>query len=346
MKIPNDIRWQATGPTLGEGAQGQVHLVIDKTGEFAGRWALKALKKHHAALAYQRFCREVEAIKKLEHANIVRIVDHSTPDADFHFYVMEHLAEAQSLDKLIKSDDSPFRSNALASLGLFQQICDALSVCEAPGTGIVHRDLSPGNILVTGDLTVKIIDFGLCQIDGNETITLMDEGVGTVNYMAPECESGSSEQITIGADIYSAGKILWSAITGQRAFSRENPAFNGKSMTDIFPEDPSTWHLHHIFERTIRRARSARFGSARDAVATARRVAYLIRSGYPPLEEIMAKCPICGIGQYEKFEGSHTVFGNPNPPGIAAVQCSYCGSCFAVSFAKRTQLLQGRKMLE
>ena len=51
----------------------------------------------------------------------------------------------------------------------------------------------------------------------------MDEGVGTVNYMAPECESGSDDVIGIGADLYSAGKILWSAITGLKAFSRENP---------------------------------------------------------------------------------------------------------------------------
>jgi len=253
MKIPKELRWEATGETLGEGGQAQVYLVKDKTQEFDGVWALKALKRNQPGQAYERFGREVAAIKKLQHPNIIRIIDNSTPDAEFQFYVMEYIKGARPLERIIRPEDNPFYGNPLRSLDLFEQICSALVECEDCNPQIIHRDLSPSNVLVKPDLSIKLIDFGLCQIQGHETITLVDEGVGTVNYMAPECESGSDERTGIGADLYSAGKILWSAITGLKAFSRENPAFNGKSMPEMFPEDPSTWHLHHIFLGTIRR---------------------------------------------------------------------------------------------
>lgn len=346
MKIPSDLRWVSTGKTLGEGGQAQVFLVQDKTGEFEGAWALKALKHVEPGQAYERFSREVTAIKKLQHPNIIRIVDNSSLDNKFQFYVMEYIDGARPLEKFIGAEANPFYGNPLRSLWLFEQICSALVACENCSPKIVHRDLSPSNILVKPDLTIKVIDFGLCQVQDHKTITLIDEGVGTVNYMAPECESGSEDLIGVGADLYSAGKILWSAITGLKAFSRENPVFNAKSMPEIFPEYPKTWHLHHIFEKTIRSEWRNRWGSANHAIAMARRVRFLIECGYPPLEEIGPRCPICGFGELSSFTGGHIVFGNPNPPGIESRQCTYCGICFPFNSLKRRETLDNRKKLE
>ncbi len=249
MKIPKESRWEATGDALGEGGQAQVVLVKDKTEEFDGVWAIKILKRRQSSQAYERFSREISAIKKLQHPNIIQIVDHSTPDAEFQFYVMEHIEGAKTLEKIMVSENNPFLGDALRSLDLYEQICSALIEYGHSNPKIVHRDLSPANILIKVDGSIKIIDFGLCQIEGHETITLLDEGVGSVNYMAPECESGANEIVSAGADLYSAGKILWSAITGKKAFSREKLVFSGKTMTEIFPESPETWHLHHIFEK-------------------------------------------------------------------------------------------------
>lgn len=346
MKVPEKLRWELTGNTLGEGGQAQVFLVKDKTGEFDGVWALKALKRDEPGQAYERFSREVSAIRKLQHPNIIRIVDSSTPDDKFQFYVMEHIEGAQTLEKVMKSEYNPFYGNPVKSLVLFEQICSALVACENCSPKIIHRDLSPSNVLVKENLDIKVIDFGLCQLQGHETITLIDEGVGTVNYMAPECESGSDEIIGMGADLYSAGKILWSAITGLKAFSRENPVFNGKSMPEMFPDNPNTWHLHHIFEKTIRHDWRNRWGSATNAVAAARRVRFIIECGYPPLEEIGPRCPICGVGELSDFPGSHSVFGNPNPQGIQSRQCTYCGICFPFNSLKRKEILDTRKKLE
>ncbi|MBW1939431.1 MAG: serine/threonine protein kinase [Deltaproteobacteria bacterium] len=347
MKIPKELRWERTEKTLGEGGQAQVFLVKDKDGEFDGVWALKALKRGEPSQAYERFSREVSAIKKLEHPNIIRIIDSSSPSDTFQFYVMEYIDGTLPLEKIIKNKFNPYYGNSLKSLSLFEQICSALVACENCSPKIIHRDLSPANILVKlEDLTIKVIDFGLCQLQGHETITLIDEGVGTVNYMAPECESGSDDLIGVGADLYSAGKIMWSAITGLKAFSRENPVFKAKSMTKMFPDNPKTWHLHHIFEKTVRHDWRNRWGTGTLAESAAKQVRFIIESGYPPLEEIGPRCPICGVGELSEFSGSHNVFGNPNPRGIVALQCTYCGICFAKNSLKRKEILDTRKNLD
>ena len=347
MKIPNDLRWQSTGETLGGGGQAQVHLVIDKNNKKnSSRYALKALRKKGPGQAYERFYREIDAVKRLDHSNIIKIFDHSNPEAKFHYYVMEYIKGAKSLMQLIDSSDNPFYNNPLKSLELFYQICEAIYECENSTPPIVHRDLSPSNILVLPDLFIKIIDFGVCQIESGTPITLIDEGIGTINYMAPECESGSDERIAVGADLYSAGKILWSAMTGKRVFSREKAVFTKQSMSKIFPDNPPSWHLFHIFQNTIRHDWRERWGSAKYALSSALFVKNLIKNGYAPLEIITHRCPICGVGELDSFQGSHMVFGNPNPSSISAVQCSYCGICLAINFKLKNENLKKQTNLE
>jgi serine/threonine protein kinase len=346
MKIPKDLRWQPTGETLGSGGQAQVHLVTDKDNQNQKRFALKALKNKSPGQAYERFYREIDAVKKLSHKNIIRIFDHSNLQSDFHYYVMEYIDGAKSLSQLLNSSSNPFYNNPLKSLDLFYEICDVILECENTKPSIVHRDLSPANILVLPDMTIKIIDFGVCQIESGTPITLIDEGVGTINYMAPECESGSNERIAVGADLYSAGKILWSAITGKKAFAREKAVYTAQSLSEILPDNPSSWHLFHIFEKTIRNDWRERWGSAKYAKSTALFVKELIKNGYAPLELIHKRCPICGVGELDAFQASHMVFGNPNPAGILSRQCSYCGICLAINYNVKNQNLKKRGNIE
>jgi hypothetical protein len=181
-------------------------------------------------------------------------------------------------------------------------------------------------------MAASVIDFGICQIEETETITLADEGVGTQNYMAPECESGSGGQVKSWSDIYSAGKLLWSAVTNQFAFAREEPVFNAKALNVIFPDHPETWHLKHIFEKTIRHAPSNRAMNAEGAIALAKRVEYVIVGRYPPLELIGGgRCPICGWGRVRQFSEDYLVFHNPLPAAFAGYQCDYCSYCFPVN---------------
>jgi serine/threonine protein kinase len=206
-------------------------------------------------------------------------------------------------------------------------------------------------VLVLPDSSIRIIDFGLCQIPDGETITLAEEGVGTPNYMAPECEAGSLDEVSSKADLYSIGKLLWSAVTNKMAFSRERPVYSEKSMSHEFPDSPEIWHLHHLFEGTKRHDPQDRFSTSSVALQTARRVENLVKCGYPPLESLLKDCcPSCGWGTLKPFQFSHTVFGNPNPSGIQSLQCDYCGECFAVNRVGPTgggpkKILEARKNL-
>ncbi len=342
MKIPEHLNWQATGKTIGEGGQATIRQVMSKdTGNSA--YAMKILSKGKPRKAYERFVREIEAIKGLEHEYIVKIIDHSGVDDDFQYYVMEYIEGATSLKKLIGSESNPFFKSALESVGLFQKIVSALSCLE--DSGLVHRDLSLSNVLVMPNKSIKIIDFGLCHTDEYETITLLDEGAGTQNYMAPECEAGAEGEISISSDLYSAGKILWSAITNLNAFSRESQVFNAKSMKSMFPNNPECWHLHHIFKKTIRHDASNRWQTAKLSLAESSYTYYLISSGFSPLEHIQNNCPICGVGTQNTFQGSHMVFGNPNPRGIDAVKCDSCGYCMAIDHTVLNNSLNRRKEL-
>ena len=344
MKIPKTLRWQSSGSTLGQGGQGQVVVVTDSTGELSGEFALKGLTKGKPAKAYERFAREVEAIKQLDCPSIIKIVDHSQPGDDFQYYVMEFHPDAESLKKLMASGRNPFAGDCIKATEFFVRLVEAFAHWEE--LGFAHRDLSPANVLVLPDETIKIIDFGLCQMPENEAITLTDEGVGTQNYMAPECEAGAPEGITSIADLYSIGKLLWSAITNKMAFARETSAYNDKSMPKEFPDLPEAWHLHHLFEGTVRHKPTDRFPSSSAAIKCARRVQHLVRAGHPPLEILMqGRCPSCGWGLLKSFEQSHMVFGNPNPSGIASLQCEYCGECFAVNRKGPKALLQSRASL-
>ncbi|HEY3277833.1 MAG TPA: serine/threonine-protein kinase [Syntrophorhabdaceae bacterium] len=346
MKIPKSFRWQPTGKTLGAGGQAQVQEVEDSLGEYSGTYALKALGKEKPPQAYERFYREITAIKVLKHPYVVRVVDSSSPSDEFQYYVMEFVDGARPLQSILGSSSNPFFSNPVAAIDLFEKLAQAILACERSDPKIVHRDLSPSNVLLVPDGSIRVIDFGICQIEGDSTVTLADEGVGTINYMAPECESGAAGNIGTHSDLYSAGKILWSAVTSQRAFAREKPAFTTKSMAKIFPENPDTFHLYHIFARTIRHDPSTRWHSAQDAISECSAVRRLILHGYPPLEQIFDYCPICGIGTLKDFSGSHMVFGNPNPSGIYAKQCDYCGMCMAINGNRFRENMKERESLE
>lgn len=344
MKIPADLRWKSTGKTIGEGGQATVVQVRDDRGEHVGEFALKGLARDKPIKAYERFAREIEAIERLSHPAIIRIIDHSKPSDEFQYYMMELIEGATPLKRLLNSAKNLFSARPLAAVDLFTQLVEAIGVWSR--AGIVHRDLSPANILILPNNQLKVIDFGICQLGDRETITLSDEGVGTPNYMAPECESGAEREPTIAADLYSAGKILWSAIANSHAFSRETSAFNAKSMGTLFPEAPETWHLHHIFEKTVRHSASDR-ATVEEALTIARRVRFLIMSGFPPLELMQQGCPVCGVGKLSS-DGDlqlHCVFGNPNPRGVYSYQCTYCGMCFAINREVSKTVLQQRRNL-
>jgi serine/threonine protein kinase len=165
MKIPENLKWKKTGKTLGQGGQGQVFEVQDVTSKNGLTYAMKALSKNRPSKAYERFHREIKAIASLRHPYIIKIADFSSLEDDFQYYVMEIVQGAVPLQTILKSSDNPYLRNPIKSMKLFRQICEALLACEESEPCIVHRDLSPANVLIVPDGSIKIIDFGLCQIE-------------------------------------------------------------------------------------------------------------------------------------------------------------------------------------
>ena len=327
MPIPKDIQWKPTGTTLGGGGQGDVHLVTRKSDPEGPKYALKVLRNAGSPQALERFQREIEVVKQLDHPAVVSIFDHSKPTEEFQFYVMEYYEGATTLERTIFSKDNHLKGEVTDCLNLFEQIILALQAYENHNPTIVHRDINPKNILLLPDGSIRIIDFGICQIDDGRALTLVDENVGPSNYISPECEAGNDGLVGIQSDIYSAAKVLWSAITSEFAFARERPAFDNRSMRRMFPGKPETWHLMAIFEKTIRESPADRFQRSDDILTLIQELRFVIKGGFPPLEDIRGRCPSCGWKRVNIWRSGYAVFGQARPD-IDKLICDYCGFAF------------------
>jgi serine/threonine protein kinase len=328
VKIPDSVPWISTGKTLGSGGQGRVHLVTRRDQSDENKYALKELKSVDSPQARERFQREIEAVKSLDCASIAKIIDHSRREDHYQYYVMEFYDGAKTLDEIIFEYNNPYHCEVLKCLKTFEQLILALHACDQSKSPIVHRDIKPENILILPDGTIRLIDFGICQIQDGRLITLTDENLGTRNYAPLECEAGNNLPIGAYSDLYSAGKVLWSMVTSRPAFAREEPVFTNLSMVELFPDNPTTYHLNRIFQTTIRAKPSDRCQIPLSLLALIREITFLVQSGYPPLEEVVSRCPACGQKGILPYQQGHAVFGNPNPVGVDSIHCSVCGFIF------------------
>jgi hypothetical protein len=178
-----------------------------------GLFALKELKNRKRNA---RFEREIEAIRRVgPHAHVIQLVDDSafSTSDDAPFYVMP-LAERSLADEVL--------SGALSleeSFRWFEQICQGVEHLHSHG--VLHRDLKPENVLIFGRTPV-VSDLGLCLITDLPRLTPTSEVVGPRFYMAPELEDGRNLEVTVRADIYSLGKILYFLLSKGHVFAREN----------------------------------------------------------------------------------------------------------------------------
>ena len=305
-----------------------MQLVTRRNEPEGNQFALKELRNTASLQARQRFQREIQAVKGLNHSSIVKIIDHSEANDDFHFYVMEYHEGARDLEKVLFSGANPYEGNVEASLILFEQIIEAIRVCEHSNPPIVHRDINPKNILVLRDGTIRLIDFGVCQIQDGEIITLTDENVGARSYASPESESGSVAPVGVYSDIYSAAKVLWSAVTSKGVFAREAPVFGNQSMEAVFPQQKDAWHLMRIFEHSLRERIEDRFQTTKEILEEIAEVKYLLRIGFPPLREVWKRCPACGGNNVTAFSHPQIVLTNYNPATLSVRVCQTCGFVF------------------
>jgi serine/threonine protein kinase len=174
--------------------------------------AIKVLPKHKSTPdAIERFRREVQAQAQLDHPNLVRAYD-AGQDGNIHFLVTEYVP-GLDLRRLIKVH-GPLGMPAAAAV-----ICQAAKGLEhAHSRGLIHRDIKPGNLLVTPDGVCKVSDLGLAGfLHEEEADDKRHKTVGTADYLAPE-QIMTPEQLTPACDIYALGCTLYYAVTGKVPF--------------------------------------------------------------------------------------------------------------------------------
>ncbi|MEZ5293509.1 MAG: serine/threonine-protein kinase [Vicinamibacterales bacterium] len=225
--------------TLGRGGMGVVYLGERQADDVVLRAAIKVVAGlGHGADIARRFRAERRILASLDHPGIARLIDGGTTDDGLPYVALEFV-EGVPLTDYARAH----RLDVRARLALFRQVCDA--VAFAHGRLVVHRDLKPGNVLVTADGAAKLLDFGIAKvlaIDGDESAgpaTVTAQGWMTPAYASPEQLRG--EPTTTVSDVYSLGLMLYELLVDAAAIPRgANPVDAAKVKLEGAIPKPST----------------------------------------------------------------------------------------------------------
>lgn len=248
---------------IGAGGMGEVYLAEDT--QLDRKVALKFLPPHlcQDEASRARFTREAKAAAKLDHPNIVQVFEVS----EFQgrpFFAMAHI-DGRSLRDVIREDKLSINE----AIELTKQICEGLH--KAHNSGVVHRDIKPGNIIIDEDNKARILDFGLATVAGENKLTKTGSTLGTVGYMSPEQTQG--QKVDQQSDIWSLGVILYEMISGRVPFEGEHSAAIAYSVVNETPHPLARYRaevpdeLQRIVNKCLAKCRDERYQSASDLIA-------------------------------------------------------------------------------
>jgi predicted Ser/Thr protein kinase len=203
------------GTVLGEGGMGTVYRARQIS--LGRRVAVKTLSSAvgNEPLQRARFEIEARAASLIQSPHVVAVFAAGSWDGTAYF-VMEYV-EGSDLGSLIDAQAGRGLGHQRA-MELAMQAARGLSAAAAKG--IVHRDIKPGNLLLTGDGMLKIADFGISKIEGDHNLTRTGTAVGTPSYLSPE--QGRGEPTDTRSDIYSLGCVIYETLTGRKPFIGDN----------------------------------------------------------------------------------------------------------------------------
>jgi eukaryotic-like serine/threonine-protein kinase len=225
---------------LAAGGMGEVYRAVRADGLYPQAVAIKLIRRELVGqVLLSRFRAEREILAALQHPNIARILDAGIADAGLPYIVME-LIDGEPIDRYCEHHGLSVRQR----LELFIDVCAAVHFAHQHLT--VHRDLKPGNILVTGDGVVKLLDFGIAKVLDADGAA---DAPTSLHAMTPEYSSPEQirrEPITTATDIYSLGVILYRLLTGSSPYqsSGNDPYALAREVCDTEPLKPSANVAH------------------------------------------------------------------------------------------------------
>ncbi len=270
--------------------------VLEKVGEggmatvYRGRHAtlnrdvaIKVLHPHLSSSSRnrKRFAREARAIEHLRHPNILEIFDYSGLDAE-ECYIVTEFVSGETLSSLLwRRGRLP--SELVAAIG--RDLARALAYAHREA--ILHRDLKPDNVMVRGDGTIKLMDFGIARFLDESQVTMTGALVGSPAFMSPE--QAREGKLDTRSDLFSLGTVLFYLVTGTLPFAGSNPSVilknvieaNRPNVAELAPTISAS--LADVIERLLSTDRDGRFPTADDVVAALGKV--LEESGVDPEQE-------------------------------------------------------------
>jgi eukaryotic-like serine/threonine-protein kinase len=201
--------------SLGSGGMADVYLAHD---DILDRdVALKVMSSRYASDEefVERFKREAQSAAALSHPNIVSIFDRGESEDGTYYIAMEYLPGGTLKNRILKRGALPARTAAAVAL----QMAEALRAAHE--RDVIHRDIKPHNILITGLGDVKVTDFGIARAAASSTMTRTGHILGTAHYISPEQAMG--EPVGPASDLYSLGVVLYEMLTGELPYDADTP---------------------------------------------------------------------------------------------------------------------------
>ena len=277
---------------IGRGSMGAVYRARHLTEQqpVAIKVLLSALTTDTSFIT--RFTRETEALQKMRHPNVIRILD-AGQDSAMLYYVMEFI-NGTTVGAMLKQRG---KIDVLQATEICAQVADALDYIHREGH-LIHRDIKPDNIMVDRWSHAKVLDFGLARIDGAYTITRAGMVVGSLYYVPPEHLRG--ERIDGRADIYALGVSLYEMVTGERPFRGKTLQEMSRAIAAGNPVPPTlleptvALELERIILKAMARKREDRYARASEMHDDLRNLQQMnIDSGEPaltkPLSAVMSQ---------------------------------------------------------
>jgi serine/threonine protein kinase len=279
---------------LASGGMGEVWRAADEL--LARLVAVKVLRREFASdeAARSRFQAEARFAAALHHSGIAQVYDYGQQD-EVIYLVME-LVHGEPLSKIISRTGG---LDSEATLDLVAQSARALQVAHT--AGIIHRDVKPGNLMVTADGTIKVTDFGIARAAAVSTLTQTGMVMGTAHYVSPEQASG--QPITPATDLYSLGVVAFECLTGQPPFDADTPVGialqHVRELPPELPEDVPA-PVHDLVRRLLAKNPQDRPGSAQEVADEAfaiRESVLLGTAGHPGYQSYGAAAQTAALGQ-------------------------------------------------